>query len=168
MGPRVRDVMRSVGQRSAAPPHTHTTFDTIPCVCVAPHPSFRFHMGVDGASRNMAWLAVVPSNRDPVQILQLYVGALKEHGDWVKLRIDPGSENTLVASVHERLRAADNKILCADHDAAYNIFYSCMPKYREPLCLSWIRQLVWGTAAHACDTEFVIISDCLLVGAERC
>ena len=79
------------------------------CVCCPPpHPSFGFHMGVDGASRNMAWLAVVPSNRDPVQILQLYVGALKEHGDWVKLRIDPGSENTLVASVHERLRAADN------------------------------------------------------------
>ncbi|CAC5369292.1 unnamed protein product [Mytilus coruscus] len=70
---------------------------------------FSIHGAIDGFSRRILWLKVMPSNKNPRVIGNLFVKFLQEIGRVPRMvRCDAGTENVLVRDIQITLRSFHN------------------------------------------------------------
>ena len=70
---------------------------------------FYIHGCVDGHSRKVIWLRLVPSNNDPFVIAQIFSECCREAGGIpARVRSDCGTENVIVAGAQSYLRRHDD------------------------------------------------------------
>ena len=60
---------------------------------------FSIHGWIDGFSRQMLWLEVSTSNKMPEILAKYYFDALKQYGIPLNVRVDDGTEQSLVQSI---------------------------------------------------------------------
>ena len=78
-------------------------------------PYFPIHGCVDGYSRKVLWLCVVPSNNNPHNVVELYLDQVARVGGCpLVTRTDRGNENELIAAMQRFFRAFQT-----DTDRAY-------------------------------------------------
>lgn len=79
---------------------------------------FSIHGAIDGFSRRILWLKVMPSNKNPRVIGNLFVKFLQEIGRVPRMvRCDAGTENVLIRDIQMTLRSFHN-----DSISGYNSF----------------------------------------------
>lgn len=78
-------------------------------------PYFPIHACIDGYSRKVLWMRVVPSNNNPVNVVELYLDQVERAGGCpLVTRTDRGNENELVAAMQRFFRSFQ-----VDDDRAY-------------------------------------------------
>lgn len=66
---------------------------------------FPIHGAIDGFSRKILWLRLLPSSKNPRYVARLYFDYIKEIGRVPRMiRADAGTENSLVKDIHTLLR----------------------------------------------------------------
>ena len=68
---------------------------------------FSIHGGIDGFSRCVLWLEVSTSNKMPEIIAKYYLDAVKRNGLPVNVKVDDGTEHSVVQPIHLLLRNID-------------------------------------------------------------
>ena len=69
---------------------------------------FSIHGAIDGWSRQILWLRVGSTNKDPKIVCTFYMDQVEQVGVSVLVCIDPGTENGTLADVHTLLRSEHN------------------------------------------------------------
>jgi len=86
---------------------------------------FPIHGCIDGHSRKIIWLRVVPSNNNPVVIANLYLDAVQSIGGCPKkIRNDCGSENVVLAAMQCFLRRNHDDDLAGEKSHVYGPSHS--------------------------------------------